>query len=231
MAGSRLEKLGSIFTRIQGLLRSGALKYEEKPLWYEIYKRFPPRTTPIYHREVPKDEVKTLLYSEDLIRARFFNEFTHNPDLVDLSDDNKKLLISQRFIQKYNVIKTDKVSGDSAFDMAKSALKVEGVILRSLEDVRNEEVEKMKAEAKARQLKRKDSEQQAVKRHFSAADIFGDAAKRRDDDDEGDNFIDEEFFNSAEVEELLQAPSEQDNEDTATERHRKPAKSKPNVKH
>ncbi|RWS28163.1 hypothetical protein B4U80_04542, partial [Leptotrombidium deliense] len=46
MAASRLEKYGTIFLRTQGLLRTGAMKQAHKPLWFDVYERFPPNVEP-----------------------------------------------------------------------------------------------------------------------------------------------------------------------------------------
>ena len=55
--------------RVQGLLRSGALKPEDKPLWYEVYEAFPPKYEPKYGRVSPETPVRQIFYSEDTIRA------------------------------------------------------------------------------------------------------------------------------------------------------------------
>ena len=38
MAQSRLEKIGTIYSRVTGLYKSGAIKQEQLPLWYPIYE-------------------------------------------------------------------------------------------------------------------------------------------------------------------------------------------------
>lgn len=42
------------FFRITGLMRSGQLKWEERPLWYDAYVMFPPFETPIGDKKYPK---------------------------------------------------------------------------------------------------------------------------------------------------------------------------------
>ncbi|KAJ8948802.1 hypothetical protein NQ314_008350 [Rhamnusium bicolor] len=69
MAGSRLEKIDTIYMRATGLLRSGALKCEDCPLWYNIYEGFPPYVEPRFDRPVPNIKLKPILYEEDKIRA------------------------------------------------------------------------------------------------------------------------------------------------------------------
>ncbi|KAM3961047.1 mitochondrial ribosomal protein S23 [Aphomia sociella] len=75
MASSRLERIGTIFTRVEGLLTRGAMKPDDRPLWFDVYKAFPPITEPKFAR--PKPEIKPIrpiLYKEDAIRAKFHSK-------------------------------------------------------------------------------------------------------------------------------------------------------------
>lgn len=70
MAQSRLPSFGTIFTRVQGLLRAGGMKESEKPIWYEVYEAFPPRfSVHDIKPEVLSSPVKPIFYQEDKIRA------------------------------------------------------------------------------------------------------------------------------------------------------------------
>ncbi|XP_023238082.1 28S ribosomal protein S23, mitochondrial-like isoform X2 [Centruroides sculpturatus] len=89
MAGSRLEKLGTIFSRMTGLLRSGALKKEDKPTWYDIYKAFPPLIEPIFKREVSEKEITQIFYPEDVYRAKFYRKY--GSDIIDMADTSPTL--------------------------------------------------------------------------------------------------------------------------------------------
>lgn len=52
-----------------GLLESGAIKSQDKPIWYDVYKAFPPSVEPKM-REPPADQkVIEIFYPEDIIRA------------------------------------------------------------------------------------------------------------------------------------------------------------------
>jgi len=74
MAGSRLEYISTIFSRATGLLRTKAIKYEDRPIWYDVYRVFPPKLEPRADR-VPElsegmtGEVPSILYGEDIARA------------------------------------------------------------------------------------------------------------------------------------------------------------------
>jgi small subunit ribosomal protein S23 len=39
----RTNKEVLLIHRVRGLLRSGALKEEDKPVWYDVYTAFPPK--------------------------------------------------------------------------------------------------------------------------------------------------------------------------------------------
>jgi hypothetical protein len=55
--------------RVRGLLRSGALKEEDKPIWYDVYTAFPPKYEPKYDRPAPDVPLRNIFYLEDTIRA------------------------------------------------------------------------------------------------------------------------------------------------------------------
>ena len=45
------------------------MKYEDRPLWYDIYKAFPPKIEPRYNREPERKKIMEIFYEEDKIRA------------------------------------------------------------------------------------------------------------------------------------------------------------------
>ena len=60
--------------RTTGLLRTKAIKYEDRPIWYDVYRVFPPKFEPRADRqpelsEGMADEVPSILYNEDVSRA------------------------------------------------------------------------------------------------------------------------------------------------------------------
>ncbi|OQR77256.1 hypothetical protein BIW11_07227 [Tropilaelaps mercedesae] len=79
MAGSRVYKLGTVFSRTNGLLRAGGLKWEDRPIWYDVYEAYPPEIEPTFLRPAPPAEpIREILYKEDAIRARFAKEVDKN---------------------------------------------------------------------------------------------------------------------------------------------------------
>ncbi|XP_067866715.1 28S ribosomal protein S23, mitochondrial isoform X2 [Heterodontus francisci] len=109
MAGSRLEKFGSIFTRVRDLLRSGVMKESEKPCWYDVYAVFPPKHEPVYEKPKERfgkvqDPVQEIFYQEDTIRA---------------------------FVEKYQDLEAQgETDEEKLFEASGRALLAEGIILR-----------------------------------------------------------------------------------------------------
>ncbi|XP_070389596.1 small ribosomal subunit protein mS23 isoform X1 [Dermacentor albipictus] len=67
MAGSRIYKLGSIFTRVEGLLKAGGMQPSEQPLWLDVYRAFPPMEEPSFYRTA-RGDVRRIFYPEDVTR-------------------------------------------------------------------------------------------------------------------------------------------------------------------
>ncbi|CAD7090638.1 unnamed protein product [Hermetia illucens] len=124
MAQSRLEKIGTIFTRVTGLLRSGAMKPEDKPIWYDVYAAFPPKLEPRYDRPAPSIPLRQIFYEEDIVRAKFHKQTKHI-DTVSLADTSRKSN-AQQFIGIYNNLKGQGALDDEKiFETAQEMLKEE----------------------------------------------------------------------------------------------------------
>ncbi len=59
----------SMLFRINGLLKTGAMRIEDKPLWYEVCTAFPPQYEPRFDRPATNNRIKGIFYEEDRIRA------------------------------------------------------------------------------------------------------------------------------------------------------------------
>lgn len=136
MAGSRLERFGTVFTRIRDLMRSGVIKPSEKPIWYDVYEAFPPKRDPLYVRPHTKsftkkqETVPEIFYREDEVRANFYKQYGTGPRPFDLSKSNY-VSACQRFVDKYTELKSRSELDDSAlFEMTAKALLAEGIMLR-----------------------------------------------------------------------------------------------------
>ncbi|KAK2847578.1 hypothetical protein Q5P01_010577 [Channa striata] len=136
MAGSRLERVGSVFTRVRDLMRSGVIKPTEKPIWYDVYKAFPPKRAPLYVKphtrpSLKKEEtVPEIFYREDEVRAKFYEQYGPGQRPFDLSNP-RFVSTCQRFLNKYVELKSHSALDDAAlFEETGKALLREGVVLR-----------------------------------------------------------------------------------------------------
>ncbi|XP_014810428.1 PREDICTED: 28S ribosomal protein S23, mitochondrial isoform X1 [Calidris pugnax] len=132
MAGNRMQKIGSVFSRTRNLLRIGVI---EKPLWFDVYAAFPPLREPVYRVPRPrygkvKDVVPPIFYREDEVRARFYKIYGSGPRPFDLSQPNHKSTC-QRFVEKYNELKEGgKIEEEKLFEETGKALLASGIILQ-----------------------------------------------------------------------------------------------------
>ncbi|XP_029373292.1 small ribosomal subunit protein mS23 [Echeneis naucrates] len=136
MAGSRLEKFGTVFSRIRDLVRSGVIKPSERPVWYDVYEAFPPKREPLYVKphfrlsSRKQESVPEIFYREDDVRAKFYELYGTGPRPLDLSKANF-VSTCQRFVEKFSELKSSSDLDDSAlFEETGKILLSEGVILR-----------------------------------------------------------------------------------------------------
>ncbi|CAJ1065898.1 S ribosomal protein S23%2C mitochondrial [Xyrichtys novacula] len=135
MAGSRLERFGTVFSRVRDLLRSGVVKHSEKPIWYDVYTAFPPNRDPLYvkplHKCQPqkKDTVPEIFYKEDAIRAKFYEVYA--PGRPFELSKSSFVSTSQKFVNKYTELQSQGEFKDSVlFEETGKALLAEGIVLR-----------------------------------------------------------------------------------------------------
>uniref|UniRef100_K1PSU9 Small ribosomal subunit protein mS23 n=1 Tax=Magallana gigas TaxID=29159 RepID=K1PSU9_MAGGI len=100
MASSRGQFIGTIYTRTQGLIRSGAMRREKIPLWFNIYEAFPPLDKFNAEEKEPDQarRIKRINYPEDLIRVKFYERYG-TPEVVNLESNIDTL--SQKFAKYY----------------------------------------------------------------------------------------------------------------------------------
>ncbi|ESO97332.1 hypothetical protein LOTGIDRAFT_231528 [Lottia gigantea] len=167
MAGSRLEKIGTIFNRVNGLLRSGALDPAERPIWFDVYHRFPPKVQPEYERPIPSQELRQIVYPEDLIRLNFYKIYGDS-DVIDLKNESKKTTC-QLFVDKYIALLNTAEDKEDLFMKTAETLKGQGVKLKNVnvKEVQEETLEDTKEKNKP---------------NFSVKDILGDIPKKKTED-------------------------------------------------
>ncbi|VDP15273.1 unnamed protein product [Soboliphyme baturini] len=79
------------FVSVTGLMKAGALKFEDRPLWYDVYSAFPPKYEPRFDRLPIKAEVKSIVYPEDIVRARFYQKYGSSKSTIfDLFNEKTK---------------------------------------------------------------------------------------------------------------------------------------------
>nr|XP_034336608.1 28S ribosomal protein S23, mitochondrial-like isoform X1 [Crassostrea gigas] len=86
--------------RTQGLIRSGAMRREKIPLWFNIYEAFPPLDKFNAEEKEPDQarRIKRINYPEDLIRVKFYERYG-TPEVVNLESNIDTL--SQKFAKYY----------------------------------------------------------------------------------------------------------------------------------
>ncbi|CAH1160057.1 unnamed protein product [Phaedon cochleariae] len=166
MAGSRLEKIGTIYTRTTGLLRSGALNWQDRPLWYDIYEAFPPKEEPRFDRPIPNMKLKTIFYKEDKIRAMFHRNNKHI-GTTNMSN-NKYTSLTQRFIETYQKLESENrdLPEEELYKQAIDVLKWDREVRAQAENEEAISLSTAFKEAKSKQ----DSDQDKIK--IDVKDIF-----------------------------------------------------------
>lgn len=135
MAGSRLEKFGTVFTRVRDLMRSGVIQPLNTPTWYEVFKAFPPKKDPLYvkpHYGLYKKDyfVADIFYNEDIIRAKFYEVYGNGPRVIELSKSNE-ISTCQRFVETYTRLESDgELDESSLFEETSKILLSEGLMLK-----------------------------------------------------------------------------------------------------
>ncbi|XP_050346136.1 28S ribosomal protein S23, mitochondrial [Nymphalis io] len=119
MATSRLERIGTIFSRAEGLLLRGAMKPDDRPLWFDIYRAFPPTTEPKFARPKPENKpIRQILYREDVLRAKFHAKgHGLSSNMLSLSETHTK-----RLILKYEELKTKSIPDEELIEKCVEAV-------------------------------------------------------------------------------------------------------------
>ncbi|CAF0783970.1 unnamed protein product [Didymodactylos carnosus] len=112
---SRLWKFGSIYSRVCGLIEGGQMKPNDRPLWLDVYKHYPPHREPRYlsltEGNTPSSyDPPKLLYEEDKIRAQYYSDVDDN-EIIKLQSTNNRKTRSQIFIEQYSQLKQQGISG------------------------------------------------------------------------------------------------------------------------
>lgn len=136
MAGSRLERFGTVFSRVRDLMRSGVIKQSQKPIWYDVYEAFPPKRDPLHVKPLSRpsttkqETVPDIFYREDEVRAKFYEQYGSGPRAFELSKSNF-VSMCQRFVDKHTELKSSsELEGSALFEATAKALLADGLLLR-----------------------------------------------------------------------------------------------------
>uniref|UniRef100_A0A2H8TRW8 Small ribosomal subunit protein mS23 n=1 Tax=Melanaphis sacchari TaxID=742174 RepID=A0A2H8TRW8_9HEMI len=117
MAGSRLEKLGTIFTRVNGLIKSGAMKVDDRPIWYDVYRAFPPESEPHYAKPSQSLKIPDIFYTEDTFRSMFHKETRGQLPPINLQETQQNQNVTNIAINM--VVADPSLSVDQVIDSLK----------------------------------------------------------------------------------------------------------------
>ena len=169
MAQSRLEKIGTIYSRLRGLQKSGAVSHDKRPLWFDVYEAFPPKYEPRWDRHLLKygkgcdvasmGPPRKILYQEDEVRAKFYKVF-YGEDVAkenlntaerfpplqeetfNLFESEKRDCVAQKFIHCHKELeKEGKVGKDELFKATVDTLELQGINLMNPQKPQHEDLD------------------------------------------------------------------------------------------
>ncbi|CAK9796759.1 Probable 28S ribosomal protein S23, mitochondrial [Anthophora quadrimaculata] len=114
MANSRTERIGTVFSRVTALVKGGALQKENLPVWYNVYKTFPPKYEPSFDRPLSKKHIQQIFYTEDYLRAQFYKDVS----IQAINLKSKSVTPTQIFINIYENLLKDDLNEDEAYNKA-----------------------------------------------------------------------------------------------------------------
>ncbi|XP_024910771.1 small ribosomal subunit protein mS23 isoform X2 [Cynoglossus semilaevis] len=117
-------------------MRSGVMQSNEKPIWYDVYKAFPPKRDPLYVKPYTRvivkrpDLVPEIFYKEDKVRAKFYEKYGPSPRVFELIKSSH-VSLSQKFVDKYTELQSQSELDETAlFNETAKALLKQGILLR-----------------------------------------------------------------------------------------------------
>lgn len=55
-------------------MKSGVMKFEQRPMWFDIYERFPPKQEPVFKAETEPSTATGLYHIPDNVPVIFYRE-------------------------------------------------------------------------------------------------------------------------------------------------------------
>uniref|UniRef100_A0A182JNQ8 Small ribosomal subunit protein mS23 n=1 Tax=Anopheles christyi TaxID=43041 RepID=A0A182JNQ8_9DIPT len=118
------------------------MKFDERPLWYDVVTAFPPHEEPRYDRPAPRVPVRQIFYQEDTVRAKF-HKSGKATFAVNLLDNNNRTP-TQQFIEMYQNLSTQGALDDeqvftTAMDLLEDKMRQQRLDRRPSEGVSQEQ--------------------------------------------------------------------------------------------
>ena len=134
MSMTRLEKVGTIYSRLRSALEAGVIKKEYTPMWLSIYEAFPPKHEPRFDRRPDvQGPAPKILYAEDTVRAAFYKQFGNEHEVFNLHDKNA-VTLSTKFVRAFERAQEQgERPFEEAFVAAVDDLEAQGVNLREMD--------------------------------------------------------------------------------------------------
>ena len=193
MSLSRLDKIGTVYSRMSFLVKHGAIRPEYKPIWLEIYEAFPPLHEPRWDRKSKKDgdQIPKILYKEDLARAKFYKQFGERHEVYRMNDNSDES-VSQRFVTKFveEERQNPSMSEEELLAQTLDKLELEGLMLRNLDPEQarkgmaadREHREEVHVQLREARRDRERAERQRLERP-SFEELFEEAADENEEED------------------------------------------------
>ncbi|KZC04559.1 Nuclear pore complex protein Nup85 [Dufourea novaeangliae] len=115
MAQSKLERVGTIFSRLSSIILGGGMQEHNIPIWYNVYKAFPPKYEPRFNRPASQKPLRNIFYDEDVVRAKFHEDIKNLPR-VNLNSKTKT--VTATFLNLYTQFQKDGLNPEGAYEAA-----------------------------------------------------------------------------------------------------------------
>lgn len=99
-------------------MRNKVFHEKDKPLWYDVYAKFPPIEEPKFSIKPENIKVREIFYPEDIVRAKIHKEFSDKLGTLNLHVYENETMC-QKWIKLYNGYIAQGMNEDTAFEELK----------------------------------------------------------------------------------------------------------------
>lgn len=107
------------------------MKWDDRPLWYDVVTAFPPKEEPRYDRPAPNVTVRPIFYAEDKVRAKF--QSSNRTQYITNMSDLRNKTPSQHFIEIHQ-----QLAGQGALDSERVFETAQELLEQKLGELRQE---------------------------------------------------------------------------------------------